>query len=465
MADRRVVVLEANEIPPQVFRWYAQLNPHSVIARLVRTGALHETVNADELGGRDLYPSQTWATLGTGVSYAEHGVYWYGDPKPAAAPFYWQLAAAAGKRVGVVGTLHSSPLEVQCADPNIVFAIPDCFAVDADTKPERYRKLQELNLHMTRANGRTSSGRPRSADARTMATSPRLGVRPSTIAWLARLMAEVGAGKVSRERLRCAQFALFADVFLRLCKEQDPDLAVVFTNHVASNMHRYWYASFPGDWDRPHYDDAWVERYRDEIPHAMRLLDRVLAALVTFCDRTDRDLFVVSSMGMVAEPALDTTERRTVTARDPGAFVRAMGFVGRHVVKTAMVPQIQVEFETDAAAQAAFEHARAVASSARGLHLGTAVAGNVVTLSYTVEPTALSIDLDGRTYALAVAGLEVHAIDDHRSGTHHPVGSLIDAHGSGEPRRFDVREVAPMILERCGVARPAHLRPLAGVRS
>lgn len=461
MADRRVVVVEANEIPPRVLRWYTDLNPHSAIARLVRSGRLHETVNTDDLGTRDLYPSQTWATLGTGVSFAEHGVYWYGDPKPATAPLYWQLAAAAGRRVGIVGALHSSPLDEQCADPNVVFAIPDCFAVDADTRPEKYRKLQELNLHMTAANGRTSSGRPRPVDALTMATSPRLGVRPTTLAWLARLMTEVAAGKVSRERLRCAQFALFADVFLRLCKEHDPDLAVVFTNHVASNMHRYWYASFPGDWDRPHYDAEWVDRYRDEIPHAMRLLDRVLAALVTYCDRTDRDLFVVSSMGMVAEPALDTSERRTVTARDPEAFVRAIGFADPYVVKRAMVPQVQVEFADDAAAQAALTHAGRVGASARGLHLGASVAGRVLTLGYTVESTAFSIDLDGRTYALDVAGLEAHTIDDHRSGTHDPVGVLLDAHGTGDPRRMDAREVAPFILERCGVPLPAHLRPLA----
>lgn len=464
MVERRVVVVEANEIPPRLLRWYAELNPHSTIARLLRTGSLHETVNRDELGERDLYPSQTWATLGTGVSYAEHGVYWYGDPKPSAYPLYWQLAAAAGKKVGVVGTLHSSPFDEQCADPNVVFAIPDCFAVEPDTRPDKYRRLQELNLHMTRANGRTSGGRPRATDALTMAVSPRLGVRPTTLAWLARLMADVAAGKVSRERLRCAQFALFADVFLRLCKEHDPDLAIVFTNHVASNMHRYWFATFREDWDLAHYDDAWVERYRDEIPHAMRLLDRVLAALLTYCESTDRDLVIVSGMGMVGDPTLDTSERRTTTARDPQAFVRAIGFAGEHVVKTAMVPQIQVEFADEAAADAALEHAQRVGAGAKGLRLRATSAGSVVTLTYEVEPDAISIDLDGRTFALAVAGLESHDIDDHRSGTHHPVGVLLDARGADAPARLDARDVAPFLLDRLGVPLPAYLEVAAAVR-
>ena len=47
---------------------------------------------------------------------------------------------------------------------------------------------------------------------------------------------------------------------------------------------------------------------------------------------TDRDLLIVSSMGMVGDPALDTSEKRTVTARDPEAFVRAIGFDGDYVI-------------------------------------------------------------------------------------------------------------------------------------
>ena len=76
---------------------------------------------------REIYPSQTWASLGTGTRFEDHHVYWFGDPKPEAFPFYWQ-AAAAERTVGLVGVLHSSPLSEQCADANVVFALPDAFA-------------------------------------------------------------------------------------------------------------------------------------------------------------------------------------------------------------------------------------------------------------------------------------------------------------------------------------------------
>ncbi len=120
-----------------------------------------------------------------------------------------------------------------------------------------------------------------------------------------------------------------------------------------------------------------------------------------------------------------------------------------------------MEFADEAAAQLALAHAGRIGASARGLYLGATAMGRVLTISYTVEPTAFSIDIDGRTYALDVAGLEAHTIDDHRSGTHDPVGVLLDARGTGEARRMDAREVAPLLLERCGVPVPAHLRPLA----
>src|SRR5688572_4722471 len=202
MSGQRIIVLEVNEVPPRLFRWYADAHPAGAIAGLVDRGGLVETENHDDLGGRELYPSQAWATLATGVAYERHGVYWYGDPKPAAYPLYWQLAATAGRRVGVVGTLHSSPFAEQSADPNIAFALPDCFAADAGVRPERYRRFQELNLAMTRGSGRVVRAKPGIRDAVTLAGAVRLGVRPRTYGRLAALAAGVLSRRVPRERLR-----------------------------------------------------------------------------------------------------------------------------------------------------------------------------------------------------------------------------------------------------------------------
>jgi hypothetical protein len=453
MSGRRLIVLESNEVPPHVFRWYADQHRAGAIARLLWEGGLHTTANHDEpdLGGRELYPSQAWATLATGVPFAEHGVYWYGDPKPVAYPLYWQLAARAGKRVGVVGTLHSSPLAQQASDPNVVFAIPDCFATDDATTPPRYRRFQRLNLAMTRDSGRVVAARPGPRDLATLATSWRLGVKGRTLTTLGKLGASVLTGRVPRERLRAAQFVLHADIFQSLAWKHDPDLGVLFTNHVASMMHRYWHATFPGDWPAPLYDQAWIERYGDEITHAMYLLDCVIAELRTFCEQTDRALMIVSSIGQKADTNGGPASDRLPIVRDAERFVRALS--DTHVaVRPGMVPQVSAVYRSEPDATEARD--RIERAPKRGLDLAVDQAGEVLTFSYFLDADRGSFEVGGRVVTFAEAGVAVQQVDDHRSGTHDPIGSLLVSGVDLEPagdEPVDVLNVAPTILDALGV--------------
>jgi hypothetical protein len=459
MSGQRIIVLEANEVPPRIFRWYAERHPDSAIAGLVAGGGLTETENHDlsDLGGRELYPSQAWATLATGVPFSDHGVYWYGDPKPAEFPLYWQLAARAGKRVGIVGTLHSSPLDRQAGDPNVVFAIPDCFATDSATHPARYRSFQRLNLAMTRGSGRVVAAKPGLRDLATLATSWRLGVRPRSYVDLARLGFAVGTRRAPKERLRAAQFVLQSDIFLSLVRRHDPDVAVLFTNHVASMMHRYWYALFPQEWPDVLYDEAWVERHRGEIEYAMRLLDRTIGELRRLCDQSGRALVVTSAMGQAADTVLQPQGRFAVV-RDAERFVAA--FSDTHVaVLSGMVPQVSAVYANDAAARSA-----QLAIDARGfdgLTLTTDRAGDVLTFTYDIDATRDGFTIDGRFVSFADAGVESHDVVDHRSAQHEPVGSLI-VHGirlgPDADAAVDVLRVAPTILEALGVDPVPHHR-------
>ena len=87
-----LIVLECNEVPLSIFEWYARENSGSHIGRFLKDGRIGTTVAAaDGSGVRDLYPSQTWATLAMGIPFEKHGVYWYGDPKPAEFPLYLSL--------------------------------------------------------------------------------------------------------------------------------------------------------------------------------------------------------------------------------------------------------------------------------------------------------------------------------------------------------------------------------------
>ena len=64
------------------------------------------------------------------------------------------------------------------------------------------------------------------------------------------------------------------DVFMKQLKSSKPQFATFFTNHVASSMHRYWAATYPGDYENFNIEKEWVETYKNEINFTMDIFDR-----------------------------------------------------------------------------------------------------------------------------------------------------------------------------------------------
>src|SRR5262249_36188932 len=140
--------------------------------------------------------------------------------------------------------------------------------------------------------------------ALTVINSPRYGIRTRTMIDAAGLVSKILRKKTNKERLRNLPFPLIADIFLKLFRKHQPDLAIMFTNHIAANMHRYWYALFPEDYQEKVYEKEWVAKYSGEIEAAIDMLDGYLGELMNLATETNRVLIVVSSMGQQANPKL-----------------------------------------------------------------------------------------------------------------------------------------------------------------
>ena len=80
-----------------------------------------------------------------------------------------------------------------------------------------------------------------------------------------------------------------------------PSFATFFTNHVASSMHRYWAAMFPGDYETFEFTQDWVNTYQNEIDFTMGKFDRIFGKLAAFVDANpEYQLWVATSMGQAA---------------------------------------------------------------------------------------------------------------------------------------------------------------------
>ena len=173
--NQKAIVIEINEVPLRVLNYYKKFNPNSTIAHLLSQSLVLQT-EAKDVEESFLYPSQTWASLNTGVPYDLHKIHWYNDPKPNSYPLYWKAIAENGLNVGLINTLHSSPADSYIDNSNYKFVIPDCFASNNLTKPDIYQDFQELNTRATSDNGRVTTLKfSRQKALATLVKSPELG--------------------------------------------------------------------------------------------------------------------------------------------------------------------------------------------------------------------------------------------------------------------------------------------------
>ncbi len=461
---QKVIVLEINEVPLRLFGHFQSMRPGSHIDRLMNSAKVIETL-AQDVDESFLYPSQTWASLNTGASYEQHQIHWYNDPKPAQYPLYWKTLANAGVTVGAVNTLHSSPAAAYAeGNEQYKFLIPDCFAPDSYTKPAYYEPFQSLNLKAVSTNSRAASLKaPMQEAMATVLNAPRYGIRMRSMINGAVLVTKILMKKANRERLRNLQFPLVADIFLHQLKKSDPELAIMFTNHIAGNMHRYWYALFPDDYQRDIYDAQWMAKYGTEILAAVDMLDEYLGVFMKLAEESNRILVLVSSMGQHANQNL-TPEYRASHAHDfrltdVKKLMARLAPEGKYTfrVESAMVPQYTLEFPSAAEAAKCAAEIRESKLTVKGLAIQVDANQSVLTVSVTPEPRAPHYVIRGKEYQYDELGFSRLDIDDHHSGCHCPEGSLIiynSRTAAVAQRSVNYLEYAPALLKHFGVTRP-----------
>lgn len=473
--DQKICVVEVNEVPLRVWKKYSEGSPNSAVAKFFDQGK-HFSTLADDVEVDVLYPSQTWASLNTGLPYSDHKIHWYNDPKPDPKLFWWHQAAVAGKAVGLVNVLHSSPLNHLTREANYSFVVPDCFAPDCETLPASFESFQEFNIQLTKRNGRASvSGLSDllglAAQSLTKPTS--FGVSVFTIWQTLRALPKIVR---SRERLRSLQFPPLASIFFRLVRQQDPDVAVMFTNHIAATQHRYWYALFPEDYAEKLYSQEWVNKYRNDIMDAVGLFDAYLAPLMTYCKSSNRILVLVSSMGQHANQKLkrDSVAAANWDFRLDAPLKLTSVVLGKNVkVQFAggMIPQYTYSFEDSATAESASGQLRTWVAENDSLFGEVDVNEAKLTLTVKVKNRVDSLRVRGAQVPIGDFGFAELEIDDHHSGRHQPQGVLAIWNDrldklfptKSTPASFSYLQYAPEMRRYIGVMNPveAHSRAAA----
>jgi hypothetical protein len=297
---------------------------------------------------------------------------------------------------------------------------------------------------------------------------------------MAKVARQVASERIWRHRTarrRTIQSLLAFDLFLAQLQSKKPDAAFFFTNHVASSMHRYWPATFTGDYSTTKWSEEWVQRFAGELDYVMGEADQMLADLLAFAERNpDYLVLVASSMGQAAVDEANRQISTEVLLRDMDKFLKAVGVEGGWQRRRTMEPTYTLTFEQESSADdcmAGLERLKIAGGPIDHRRLDAHSIEFVLGHS-NIADDDLTITIGNRSVAPAEIGLANVPIEDEvgAAAYHIPEGMLLayDPRLEWQPadtaRPISTTSIAPALLELLGVRPPAYMDPpMAGLAS
>ncbi|HEV3467921.1 MAG TPA: alkaline phosphatase family protein [Pyrinomonadaceae bacterium] len=457
MRRRKVLLAEINEITWDLLDPWIEEGKLPTFARLKREGAWGAPLSVDLPPQLD--PWITWTTVYTGRTQAEHNVFFLQQPPESIrAERLWELCRDGGLKVGVYGSLCSWPPQ-----PVEGFYVPDTFAPDPATYPDRLRPIQELNLTYTRSVRLPSDQDGAWFKARLGAKLLGLGLGPGTVARIVGQLARERFDPASRWRRVALQPFVNFDFFSRLYRRHRPDFATFHTNHVAHYMHTYWKAMRPelfpletGEAERRAYGGA--------IEHGYRTADELLRRMAALLDE-ETVLVVASSMGQKPFVSRLKDGKRIAQVRSLERLLAVLGVSGRAEALATMSDQFNIYPDTDETRDLVLERLGAayVDTPARPMFY-TATVGRGVTVNLRLDEAVAE---DSRCFfphsgeSFLYEDLVYHT-GHVKSGCHDPRGVLL-LYGAGVRRGArvgpcDNLDLAPTLLALLGLPAPASMK-------
>ena len=406
-----LVVYELNEVPPRLLEHYAELKPHSAIAKIVRQHIYRVTYTRDDIDG-ELHPWSTWPTVHRGVPRCNHKITYINQDLREANRVYppvWESLRRAGFPIGIFGSLQSYPLPSSME--NVRFYVPDTFAPRSDAFPYEGHCFQRFNLELAGRN-KATAGSYKLNDLRLLVMTVWGGGIDikGIMECITQLFRESLQRKWARRR-PFLQAVLGFELYFRMLKREKVVYSSFFTNHVAGAMHRYWRDLFPQDFADSEKIRQIDSFNKNTILRAMDIADGHVGRLMAQCAKQNADLWVISSMG---QSAIDRGEyvAETVLVNSRRLF-RRLGLQGSdYTVLPAMQPDVCIKSRSSEDQDILRERLRLVMDTTGERILTEKYPPNGLTLNISLRTSKwLAKDgllmVEGKIYSAREIGLEI----------------------------------------------------------
>jgi hypothetical protein len=336
---RRVILAEFNEITYRFIDPLVAAGKLPNFSAFLREGARGAPVAPEEPLFLD--PWIAWTTLYTGRPQEEHGVKFLEQPpETVTGPRIWEMAADAGRSVGVYGSIMSWPPRTDVRG----FWVPSTFSPTTATHPQDLAPIQDLNIGQTRAHTPVGKQGQAPGKLRHVWRLFRLGLRISTLAKIVSFLVRSRLNRHRNWEKVGLQPLVNLDFFEALYDRHQPDLATFHTNHAAHYMHRYWRAADstpfltpPSEEERRHYGRA--------VEYGYDVADQTLGRLWRLAD--DNTVVIVAS-GLGQQPYVSDDfrdGREIVRIREIKTLLELCGIEQDCTPISMMAPQWNLDFE------------------------------------------------------------------------------------------------------------------------
>ncbi|MFN4258904.1 MAG: alkaline phosphatase family protein [Gemmataceae bacterium] len=461
-APRKVLLIELNEITWRILGGLCRQGKLPMFSEFMNEGSWGTAIALEEAPYLD--PWISWTTLYTGRPQEEHGVKFLEQPpETVRGPRVWELAADAGKTIGVYGSIMSWPPRANIQG----FWVPSTFAPGAETYPPHLWPIQELNLRHTRAHNPLDACQRKIPSLAEVFHLLRLGLRPRTLLEAAAFLLQSKVTGRNPWKKVSLQPLINLDFFTKLYQEHQPDLATFHSNHVAHYQHRYWRSMDPTPFlVKP--SAAEQRRFGAAIEYGYRVADRLLQRVWRL---TDDNTVVIVASGLGQRPYVVedfSAGREVVRIRDIHQIIELCGVTGACVPISMMAPQWNLQF-TD---MDKLRQAEQVLRGAWVTNPGTSLfafetVGNTINVNISqknlkplnLQATCCFPDAGGRRFTLGELCVAQDATP--KEGYHDPLGVVL-MRGAGIRRGYHMRECtnldfAPTMLHLLGVPIPSYM--------
>jgi hypothetical protein len=460
---RKVVLAEFNEITWRIVDPLCARGKLPIFSELIDQGVRGSPIAPEVPPNLD--PWISWTTIYTGRPQEEHGVRFLEQPpETVTGPRIWELAADAGKTVGVFGSIMSWPPRMDIKG----FWVPGTFSPGPETFPPQLQPIQELNLTATRQHTPLAEKQKKSGLIRRGLQLRKLGLNASSVFRVISFLVRSRLSPHRQWEKVSLQPLINLDFFEVLYRRYHPDLATFHTNHVAHYQHRYWRSMD----STPFHVEASPEEVRkfgQAVEFGYRSAEKCLRRIMKLVD--DNTVIILAS-GLGQQPYVveDFKDgRQVVRIRDINQLIELCGLTGHCTPLSMMAPQWNLKIP-DPAKRAHAEKVLATAwyrtPQTRLISFET-VADTICLNIFQKNLKPLDLESPCVFPDAAEQRFTFHqfcAVQDAtpKEGYHDPVGLMI-MKGAGVRKGGQVSEcttldIAPTILHLLGLPIPSYMK-------